>query len=115
MAGRVIEPGSWAQEPGRWRGELEGAGHGAGISLIFVSTDEIGDGPRLHSHPYAETFVIRAGRGLYTIGEETIEAGAGQILVVPAGVPHKFVNLGPGRLEATDIHESPRFVTDWLE
>jgi mannose-6-phosphate isomerase-like protein (cupin superfamily) len=115
MTGHVIEQDSWAQEPGRWRGEVEGAAYAAGISLIFVSTDAVGDGPRLHSHPYAETFVIRTGRGLYTIGEETIEAGAGQILVVPAGVPHKFVNLGPGRLESTDIHASERFITDWLD
>jgi mannose-6-phosphate isomerase-like protein (cupin superfamily) len=115
MAGQVIERDVWAQAADRWRGELEGAAHGAGISLIFVSTDEVGDGPRLHSHPYAETFIIRAGRGLYTIGEAVIEAQAGQILVVPAGVPHKFVNLGPGRLEATDVHESGRFITDWLE
>lgn len=113
MSGRVIERASWSEDAEHWRGELQGIG--AGVSLIFVSTDKVGDGPRLHTHPYSETFIIRAGRGLYTVGEETIEAGAGQILVVPAGVPHKFSNLGPGRLEALDIHASERFITDWLE
>ncbi len=115
MTGRVIEKDLWAQAPDLWRGELEGAPYGAGISLIFVSTTQIGDGPRLHTHPYPETFIIRSGRGLYTIGDETIEAQAGQILVVPPGVPHKFANLGPGPLESTDIHASERFVTHWLE
>ena len=115
MTGRVIDMDAWAQVPGLWRGELDGAGYGAGVSLIFVSTAEIGDGPRLHTHPYPETFIIRAGRGRYTIGDQTIEARAGQILVVPAGVPHKFANLGPGPLESTDIHASERFITDWLE
>jgi mannose-6-phosphate isomerase-like protein (cupin superfamily) len=42
----------------------------------------------------------------FTIGDTTIEAEAGQILIGPAGVPHKFVNLGPGLLDTTDIHLS---------
>ena len=52
---------------------------------------------------------------VYTIGDREIEAGPGEILVVPAGVPHKFRSLGPEMLESIDIHASERFVTDWLE
>ena len=37
---------------------------------------------------------------LFVIGDETLEAEAGQILICPAGVPHKYANLGPGLLEA---------------
>lgn len=114
MTGHLIERKTWAGDSEHWRGELQGYPFDAGVSLIFVSA-EAGDGPRLHSHPYAETFIIRGGRGLYTIGDRTIVAEAGQILVVPAGVPHKFNSLGPGRLEAIDIHASERFITDWLE
>lgn len=112
MAPRVIERAGWTETPGEWHGEVQG--FGGGIALIFVAA-EPGQGPRLHSHPYAETFIVRAGRALYTIGDEEIEAGAGQILVVPAGVPHKFRSLGPDALESIDIHASERFVTDWLE
>ena len=39
----------------------------------------------------------------------------GQILVVPAGTPHKFENLGPGPLETVDIHGNGKFITEWLE
>ena len=49
------------------------------------------------------------------MGDESIEAGEGQILVVPPDTPHKFSNLGPGSLETIDIHESGDFVTEWLE
>jgi mannose-6-phosphate isomerase-like protein (cupin superfamily) len=35
--------------------------------------------------------------------------------VVPAGVAHKFVNSGAGRLRQVDIYASDRFVTEWLE
>ncbi len=111
----VIEREAWARHPEDWHGELQGAGYGAGMSVIFFSRTEVGEGPRLHTHPYAETFIVRAGRVLYTIGDREIEAQAGQILVCPPHTPHKFKNLGPGRLETIDIHASETFITEWLE
>jgi mannose-6-phosphate isomerase-like protein (cupin superfamily) len=83
--------------------------------LIFNYLEAPGGGPRLHRHPYPETFVIRQGTGLFTVGDEEIRASAGQILVVPANTPHKFTNLGPGALETIDIHERGTFATEWLE
>ena len=66
-------------------------------SASSPTTSTIGAGPRLHSHPYAETFVIRSGRALFTIGGETVEATAGQILVAPKDTPHKFRISDPAR------------------
>ncbi len=74
-----------------------------------------GSGPKLHSHPYEEVFVVQEGEVTFTVGDEVIEASGGQVVVVPAGVPHKFVNSGSGRLRQVDIHASERFVTEWLE
>ena len=85
------------------------------MSVIFVSLDEPGGGPRLHRHPYPETFIVRKGSALFTVGAEQILATAGQMIVVPADRPHKFTNAGPGPLETTDIHENGTFVTEWLE
>ena len=95
--------------------ELEGYLYGnAGLSVILVDMAP-GEGPKLHKHPYEEVFVVQEGRATYTIGSTTIEVMAGQIAIVPAGVPHKFVNSGSGRLRQVDIHHSPHFITDWLE
>jgi mannose-6-phosphate isomerase-like protein (cupin superfamily) len=74
-----------------------------------------GDSPKLHRHPYEEVFVEQEGNATFTAGEETIEVSGGQVVVVPAGVPHKFVNSGTTRLRQVDIHASDRFVTEWLE
>ena len=118
MLGKVIDKASWADTSagsGNWRWEFEGGAHGADISVIFVRTEKLGDGPRLHKHPYPETFIIRNGRARFTVGDETIEAVAGQIVVCPANVPHKFENLGPELLEQIDIHEAGAFKTVWLE
>jgi mannose-6-phosphate isomerase-like protein (cupin superfamily) len=111
---KVIDKSGWASGD-RWQGEILGTELGAGICLIFNDFDEVGRGPRLHSHPYPETFIVKTGNALFTVGDRQLRATAGHVLTVPAGTPHKFVNLGPGRLETIDIHESPEFVTNWLE
>lgn len=87
---------------------------GAGISIILESTTQAGVGPRLHRHPYAETFIIRRGSALFTIGDADVTGHAGQVLVVPAGTPHRF-RTGPDGYEAVHIHAGPRFETEWLE
>jgi mannose-6-phosphate isomerase-like protein (cupin superfamily) len=94
--------------------EFQGHQHGAGVSFIVVDAPP-GGGPRLHRHPYEEVFVVQEGIATFTAGQEVIEASGGQVVVVPAGVPHKFVNSGTGRLRQIDIHASERFVTEWLE
>ena len=111
----VINRDQWADGPEGWQGELQCGAYGANLCLIFNVLEVPGGGPRLHRHPYAETFIIREGRGLFTVDGREIEAVAGQIVIVPADVPHKFTNLGPGRLETLDIHESGHFNTEWLE
>jgi mannose-6-phosphate isomerase-like protein (cupin superfamily) len=87
---------------------------GAGVSLILESTTQEGVGPRLHKHPYAETFIIRRGSATFSVDAEEIIGRAGQILVVPADTPHKF-RTGPGGYEAIHIHANPTFETVWLE
>jgi mannose-6-phosphate isomerase-like protein (cupin superfamily) len=97
-----------------WTENYEELPGGANVSIILESTTRAGVGPRLHQHPYAETFIIRRGSATFTIGSEELQAHAGQVLVVPALTPHKFKTL-PGGYEAVHIHASPRFITDWLE
>ena len=77
------------------------------VSFFWVDTPP-GTGPVLHTHPYEEVFVVQEGEATYTVGDATIEVGAGQIVVAPAGVPHKFVNSGTGPLRQVDIHPSER-------
>ena len=94
--------------------EFQGFRHGAGVSFIVVEAPP-GSGPKLHRHPYEEVFVVQEGSATFTAGDEIVEAHGGQVVVVPAGVPHRFVNAGAGRLRQIDIHASERFVTEWLE
>jgi mannose-6-phosphate isomerase-like protein (cupin superfamily) len=95
-------------------GEIQGFRLGANVSVIVVDAPP-GGGPKLHRHPYEEVFVVQEGTATFTAGDEEIEVSNGQIVVVPAGVAHKFVNTGTGRLRQVDVHASDRFVTEWLE
>ena len=94
--------------------EVQGHNHNATVSIIVIDAPP-GSGPKLHRHPYEEVFVIQQGSVTFTAGDETIEAKGGQVVVVPAGVAHKFTNSGTGRLRQVDMHASERFVTEWLE
>jgi quercetin dioxygenase-like cupin family protein len=94
--------------------EVQGNNHNAAVSVIVVDAPP-GGGPKLHRHPYEEVFVIQEGTVTFTAGGETINANGGQVVVVPAGVAHKFLNTGEDRLRQVDIHASDRFVTEWLE
>ncbi len=110
-----LERREWARDPADWKGRFEGKSIGTSVTVLFFSNDRIGSGPVLHRHPYDEIFIIRQGRARFTIADETVEAGEGDILLAPAGTPHKFENIGPGRLETTDIHLSPEQVQEDLE
>jgi mannose-6-phosphate isomerase-like protein (cupin superfamily) len=95
-------------------GNLKGAEHGATISLILDNSGP-GSGPRLHKHPYDETWVVNDGNLTFHAGDEQFDAGPGDIVIVPADTPHKFTNRGSGSADLVCIHASPTFETEWLE
>lgn len=102
-------PGSEAAR--RFEGERYGD---IGVSF-FLSDTAPGSGPSLHKHPYAEVFIAREGAATFTVGDEVIEAPAGQVVIAPSGTPHRFVNSGAGPLRQIGIHPQNRMVTEWLE
>lgn len=93
--------------------EALGIDVGADVSVIAVDAQP-GGGPALHRHPYDEVFVVLEGEATFTLGGEERVAVAGDVLVAPAGVWHRFVNTGSTRLRQVDVHMSPRFETEWL-
>lgn len=110
----LLDRSEWAERPDVWQGEFEGNRFGTGVSVMFYTTEKVGHGPPLHQHPYEEIFIVRQGRALFTVGDEQLEAVAGQVVFAPANVPHTFVNLGPGILETTDLHVSDTFIQENL-
>lgn len=104
---------SHSETASRFEG-YEHAGEDIGVSFFLIDAPP-GSGPGLHTHPYAEVFVVHEGEVLFTVGDETVAATAGQIVVVPPGAPHKYVNAGAGRARHIDIHTRGRMETKWLD
>jgi quercetin dioxygenase-like cupin family protein len=93
---------------------FEGRDHGSTVSCFLIHNSP-GEGPGLHRHPYEETFIVQEGSATFTVEGETIEAGAGHIVIVPARAAHGFVNSGEGILRQVTIHPSDHVIQEWLE
>jgi quercetin dioxygenase-like cupin family protein len=63
-----------------------------GEFALFESTGTRGHSAPKHRHLHAsETFVVLEGEMLVEVGDEQRTAGAGDVAVLPRGVPHTFV------------------------
>jgi mannose-6-phosphate isomerase-like protein (cupin superfamily) len=111
---RIIRSGELERSP---RGTIafEGKPYGSEVSLFLIDYPEAGDGPDLHKHPYAETWIVRDGSARFTVDDLVVEAGPGDMVVCAAETPHKFKNAGPGNLDIICIHPSPQFIQVNLE
>ena len=111
----MTEPIRFEDLPGSERArKFEGREHGSSASF-YLSRHAPGEGPGLHRHPYEEVFIMYEGVATFTVGDETIEAGPGEIVVVPPNTPHKFVNSGEGRIRQVGIHPAAKMEQEELE
>ncbi|MDM6891151.1 cupin domain-containing protein [Enterobacter cloacae] len=101
--------------PGFREGHFDGTEFGASVTVLEYVQENFGEGPALHVHKYDEIFIILSGKVLFKIGDDYIEAEAGDVLFGPANVPHRFKNVGFTPLETMDIHLSDKWVQDNLE
>lgn len=110
----IIRTGMWTANPPADDFNIEGEDFGTDATLIFTDTAE-GQGPRLHKHPYPESWVVISGTARFTAGDEIVEARTGDLVKVEAELPHKFVAVGKEPLRMICIHHAPKFTTVWLE
>jgi quercetin dioxygenase-like cupin family protein len=95
--------------------ELIGDDHGGlAMSIIFVDAAP-GRGPSLHRHDYDEVLIVQEGEATVTAGDQTRVVHAGEVVMIPAGTWHAFVNTGDGPLRQIDIHAAGRFGTEWAQ
>ena len=73
MDGFVIDRADGRADGEEWTENYEELPGSANISIILESTTKAGVGPRLHQHPYAETFIIRRGWATFTVGSEQLQ------------------------------------------
>ena len=94
--------------------DVEGREHGVELSVI-VEDMPAGRGPRLHKHPYGETWVVYSGSAEFSDGTKTEAIGTGDVIFVGPDSPHKFRSIGDEPLKMVCVHGAGRFSTHWLE
>ena len=94
--------------------EFVGEDHGDVPFSIILVHSRPGAGPAVHTHPYAEVFVVDEGQATFVLGDEIVVVEGGHVVVGPPNVPHGFTNTGTGELRLTAIHGNARFITRWL-
>lgn len=67
--------------------------------MLGLNCLEPGQVQPVHDHADQDKFYfVLEGAGLFTIGDEQVEAGPGQAIWAPAGVAHGVKNSGSARL-----------------
>ena len=94
---------------------LEGRAFGLAHLTLTLGESLPGHGTRLHRHDAEELIIVHAGRGTYTVGAVTIEAGAGEVVVIPAGVPHRWINHTQDPLVHTGVFSTNSFALEVVE
>jgi len=74
------------------RVRLSSKSTGEGLA-IMETTNAPGLGKPLHTHPETEVFHVLAGRYLYEVDGRRFYAESGDVITVPGGMAHAFVNV----------------------
>jgi len=64
-----------------------------GAFSIIETLNAPGKGPPRHRHPQAEIFRVLEGRYLYEVDRRRFYAEVGDVVSIPGGVEHGFVNV----------------------
>ena len=102
--------GTRGTRPGRFL--LEGYRFGLNNLTLVMGETAPGKGIPSHRHTYEELFIVHGGRGTYTVGDTTVEAAAGDVVLIPSGVPHCFANNAQETLYHTAVHASGKFIVE---
>jgi len=62
--------------------------------LLFVFAYEPGEVGPTHTHNETHVALVRSGQVRFTVGEAERVVGAGDMVVILAGVPHSFEAIG---------------------
>ena len=95
--------------------QFQGLEHGGADVSFFVNRTPPGAGVSAHRHAYHEAFVLLEGRMEVTLGDETVQAEGGEMILVPPGTWHGFTTAGSEPLLMVSIHPVAETVTEWRD
>lgn len=64
-----------------------------GALAVIETVNAPGFGPPFHRHPETEVFRVLEGRYVFEVDGKRYRADEGDVISVPGGLPHRFVNV----------------------
>jgi mannose-6-phosphate isomerase-like protein (cupin superfamily) len=104
----ALDPGSGVEHPWGWL-NLVSEEATTGIDGVTVGMATIAPGSEnpLHIHGNcSEIVLLFSGSVEHVVGDETVELNAGDVLIVPAGVPHQARSVGAISAEMVVVYNS---------
>lgn len=94
--------GTWSRPwAARYRYKAVGGDTNGAYSLV---EETVYENPPLHVHEHEEeAFYVLEGRGVFAVGDERRELGAGDFVIVPRGLPHTLAPVGRDGLRMLTI------------
>lgn len=89
--------------------------NGARELCVFDQRVAPGAGAPIHTHTVEEVLSVHAGIAEISVGSTRKIAKPGDVALIPAGVPHGFVNVGDTELIVTAILAAPIFEATFAE
>ncbi len=87
-----------------------GGEHGAKVSVVLLDAAP-GDQQAPHTHPVEEIVVVQQGAATFFLGAEQARiVRAGEVVRIPANIPHRWVVAGDRRLLAVAVHGAAEIV-----
>ena len=88
-----------------------GAEHGAAVSVVLFDAAPA-DQQEPHLHPVEEVVVVQQGAATFFLGAQQARiVRAGDVVRIPAGVPHRWTVAGDRRLRAVAVHGAAEIIT----
>ncbi|WP_439594678.1 cupin domain-containing protein [Falsiroseomonas sp.] len=99
-----VEARVLAQDAAEWFSAIPGervairlhAAQVQGRFSMMESLSEPGCATPLHRHAEEETFYVLEGRPTFRLGDKVFATGPGDLVLIPAGTPHAWINAGNG-------------------
>ncbi len=106
----ALDSASGTVQPWGWLGFFsdENSTGVAGVTVGMARIEPGAENP-LHVHDNcSEIILLLAGSVRHVVADEVINLEAGDLLIVPPGIPHQARSIGPARAEMVIVYNSGR-------
>ncbi len=86
---------------------LGGSARSQAAIMVLAPGEDSGEG--FSTHKGDQWLFVLAGKGRAVVGERKLDIGAGSLVLIEAGEPHRIENVGEQPLETLNFYAPPEY------